>query len=176
MPVPALPKSTRPVETKLRRFSATGEVEFTTMIPLASSGLGLRSISALYAMHFARIELQTPPAVPPALDWLSRAGGNVVTSVEYPQSKTLWAPKYDNWSFGIGVGLGLESSDFVANLNSMLVLSIPGPTIIIFSKLNILQIPKLNKDIAGKLTTGLLEPDFKNRVGCIAILVRGRCA
>lgn len=135
---------------------ATGEVEFTTMIPLASSGLGLRSISALYAMHFARIELETPPAVPPALDWLSRAGGNVVTSVEYPQSKTLWAPKYDNWSFGIGVGLGLQSSDFVANLNSMLVLSIPGPTVIIFSKLNILQIPKLNKDIAGKLTTGLL--------------------
>lgn len=135
---------------------ATGEVEFTTMIPLASSGLGLKSISALYAMHFARLELQTPPAVPPALDWLSRAGGDVVGSVVLPKSKTLWAPKYDDWSFGIGVGLGLETSDFVANLNSMLVLSVPGPTITIFSKLNLLKIPKLNKEVADKLTTGFI--------------------
>lgn len=135
---------------------ATGEVEFATMIPLASSGLGLKSISALYAMHFVRLEQPSPPAVPPALDWLSRAGGDVVRSVEVPKSKTLWGPKYDHWAFGIGVGLGLQISDFVVNLNSMLVLEVPGPSILIFSKLNILKIPKLNKDIADKLTTGFL--------------------
>ncbi|MGH0218492.1 hypothetical protein NKY68_00185 [Sinorhizobium meliloti] len=152
---------------------ATAEVEFATMIPLASSGLGLKGISALYAMHFVRLEPPAAPAVPPALAWLKKAKGDVVKSVELPASKTLWSPKYDSWAFGIGVQLGLQISDVLVSLNSMLVLELPGPKILVFSKLNILKIPQLNKNIADKLDTGflgLLELDLEREEMTLAVL------
>jgi len=152
---------------------ASAEVEFTTAIPLASSGLSLKAISALYAMHFARIEQAAAPAVPPALAWLKKAEGNVATSVAPDKAKDLWTPKYDHWAFGIGVGLELAMSGRLLNLNSMLVLELPGPKILIFSKLNFIKNPEKNEDMFDKLDKGflgLIELDLEREEMTLAVL------
>ena len=70
--------------------------------------------------------------IPPSLEWLQRAHGEVAIGSIF--DKKLWAPKYDSWSFGLGVLLELEACDVLLNLNAMLVVEIPGPRIVIFAK------------------------------------------
>ena len=114
--------------------AGAGEDHIATAIPLLSTGLGIKGFGALYAA-FQRTEEND--GIPPSLEWLQRAHGEVAIGSIF--DKKLWAPKYDSWSFGLGVLLELEACDVLLNLNAMLVVEIPGPRIIIFAKLNILD-------------------------------------
>jgi hypothetical protein len=135
---------------------ASAVVEFPTMIPIASSGLGLKGLEGLYATHFQRVEDPPDPPVPAALKWLKQVDGNVVESVTaYPKR---WKIAWDKSAFGLGVLLGLQNDGKLVNLNALLVLEQPGPRILVFAKANFLKDPKGNKEKETKenLDTGIL--------------------
>ncbi|WP_287361876.1 hypothetical protein, partial [Mesorhizobium sp.] len=118
-------------------FAAGAKVEFATAIPLPTSGLGIKGFQAIYASHFRRAEKPEQYGIPPSLQWLKDAKGEI--AIDSIFDKTLWKTEYDKWSYGIGMMLVLQGNDEVINLNAMLVLDVPGPTITLFAKLNILK-------------------------------------
>jgi hypothetical protein len=161
-----------PVEN-VTAILAGAEVGFPQPLPLFSTGLGVKALSALFAMHFARVEGPQVGAIPPELQWLQEAGGTVARSVA---KRNLWEPEYDRWSFGVGAELELIANPKLLNINGMLVVDIPGPVISIFSKLNMLLPPKSNatKALANEVTIGtlgILQLDFKNKSLTLAAIV-----
>jgi hypothetical protein len=144
-----------PAGQAVNALLASAEVEFPHPIPLGASGIALNALEGLYASNFARIEKPQSGMVPPALEWLQRAGGDVAQSV-CPSKTGLWKAEYDRWSFGLGAGLGLVAGERLVNLNSMLVVELPGPRITLFSKVNLLKNPKSTKDAAPDLLGGIL--------------------
>ena len=151
---------------------ATAKVEFASMIPLASSGLGLKEFDGVYAAHFRRLEASADPGTPPALKWLKQVDGNVVTSVTAHPKR--WAVAYDHWSFALGVALGLQANRKLFNLNSMLMLELPGPRILVFSKANLFKEPRANEEARNELDTGVLgvlEIDVQRKEMTFAALV-----
>jgi hypothetical protein len=127
-------------------------VEFPTPIPLACSGAGLFGLSGLFAMHFRRLEQTTPPPdadFGPALQWLMDSyseGG--------PSNIANWEPHLDKWSFGVGAKIGTLEGGFLVQLRGLLVVELPGPRIIIFIKMQVLQ--RMGELEDPKLLAGLL--------------------
>lgn len=131
------------------------KVQFPAMIPLASSGIGIKGFEGLYAEHFERKEEESTPGVPKPLKWLEQVKGEVATSITHHKDR--WAVHYDHWAFGMGVELAVQANSKLVNLNTMLLIERPGPVVTLFAKANVLQRPKDNKTVAeeGELTTGI---------------------
>jgi hypothetical protein len=70
--------------------------------------------------------------------------------------KSLWEPRLDSSTVGLGVGLGLIANPKLGNLNAMLAVEQPGPQIMVFAKANLLKDPITNKEAAGDLDKGIL--------------------
>ncbi|HVR55616.1 MAG TPA: hypothetical protein VMT72_02160 [Pseudolabrys sp.] len=147
---------------------ATLEVEWPTKIPLLNTGLGLSGLQLVYATHFMRNEKPKVGAIPPALAWLKAAGGHVPSSVE---KQSLWVAKYGHWTIGVGVEAGLMVSDTI-NINALLAFEQPGPRIIVFVKVTLLQSKtpnKDNKELTGGIL-GILEINWEERTITVAVL------
>lgn len=144
------------------------EVEWPTKIPLLNTGLGLSGLQLLYATHFMRKEGPKVGSIPPALDWFQKAGGNVPSSIEKPP---LWVATYGHWTIGVGLEAGLMVSDTI-NINGMLVLEEPGPRILVFVKVTLLQSKKKNEgntELTGGIL-GVLDIDWEERTITIGVL------
>lgn len=132
---------------------ATLGVEFPTPVPLPAPGVGLYGLLGLFAMHYKRNE--DPDAALPALDWLNRvAQGN-------PGNLAAWVAGVDRWSLGLGAVLGTIEGGFVINLKGMLMLELPGPRVLIFSKLQVLsKRPDTEGSVENVGTLATVDLDF----------------
>ena len=119
------------------------EVEFPVAIPLANSGLGIYGFLGLFAMHYRRKE-PAASTMAPALAWLKDvAHGN-------PMDIAAWAPKIDNWAFGIGAIVGTMGSSVIFNLKGVVLLELPGPRLLLVMKANLLAVlPELKGNAEG---------------------------
>jgi hypothetical protein len=141
------------------------EVDFPTPIILGSTGLGLFGLFGLFGMHFAMQETAPVPgdAVGPDLRWLMASGGAPYKLDN--NGVTLWAPKLDNWAFGVGVVLGTVDG-FLLNLRGAFILTLPGPRIIITVNLKIIaELPDVSADGMDSANLdvgiiGILDIDF----------------
>ena len=149
-------------------------VDLPAPIPLGQSGIGIYGFSGLFAMHYRRLENDPDPtdAVGPAILWLKRAGGEPAKLFD-ASSQPLWGPELDRWSFGVGIMLGTVEGGFLVNLRGMFVLELPGPRILVFVKILIVQpLPDLKP--ATDLTVGILgviDLDFARRTFTLGIIV-----
>jgi hypothetical protein len=152
-------------------------VEFPSPIVLGASGLGLYGIMGLFAMHYRRLESDTvPPTDPigPALKWLVKAEGDP-TKLKNSSNEKLWGPNFDRWAFGVGVILGTMDTGFTANFQGMFILELPGPRILIMTKMKFISAkPEGVDDDYNEITTGLLaviDLDFEQEKITIGILI-----
>lgn len=135
-------------------------VDFPRPLPLAQSGIGVFSGSALFAMHYRRVEPapSDAAAIPPALRWLQRAGGEPQRLRGRDESGApvdLWERQLDTWAFGLGLGL-TTMDGLLVTLRGMLVLELPGPRVLVFSKLNVVVPVELLRGQSQDLTVGVL--------------------
>jgi hypothetical protein len=149
-------------EEEFTAFAAGARVEWPSPVPLASSGLSIKGLDALYTSHLKRRESNVA-GIPPALEWLQRANGDV--AIGAVSNKTLWQTDYDRWSFGVGALLVPNAADTLLSFNTMILVELPGPKILGVMKVNFLEDAKSNADKAktDKLTRGILgvlEIDF----------------
>ncbi|HEX9767161.1 MAG TPA: hypothetical protein VGA36_10395 [Nitriliruptorales bacterium] len=148
-------------------------VDLPAPIPLAQSGIGIYGFSGLFAMHYKRLENDPDPtdATGPAILWLKAAGGEPAKL--FNNGVTLWGPELDRWSFGVGIMLGTTEGGFLINLRGMFVLELPGPRILVFVKILIVQVmPDLkpgNDLTAGIL--GVIDLDIGRRSFTLGIIV-----
>lgn len=105
--------------------------ELPTGLPVGGTGLAIFGFLGLFAMHHARTE--NPSARNPALDWL------VNIEAGDPTDLRGWAPRLDQWAFGVGLVAGTIEGGTVLNLKGMLVLELPGPRVLLFVKARILR-------------------------------------
>jgi len=138
---------------KAKASIASLMLEWPTMIPVLSTGIGVKSVAGLLATHFMRKLPPTSASVPADLAWLKAAKGDVVRSIE---EKDLWSPMLGASTVGLGLGLGAMSSPKLANFNAMLAIEEPGPQILIFGKLNLFKDPKPNDKEPEALGDGIL--------------------
>lgn len=146
------------------------EVEWPTKIPLLNTGLGLSGLQLIYATHFMRKEGPKVGSIPPALAWLKKAGGDVPMSIEKPPC---WVAKYGHWTIGVGVEAGLMASDTI-NINALLAFEEPGPRILVFVKVTLLQSPKPNKgnsELTGGIL-GVLDINWEEQTITVAVLAK----
>ncbi len=150
-------------------------VDLPAPIPLAQSGIGIYGFSGLFAMHYKRLERDPDPnpndAVGPAILWLQDAGGEPAKL--FHNGMTLWGPELDRWSFGVGIMLGTTEGGFLINLRGMFVLELPGPRILVFVKILVVQVmPDLQP--GNDLTVGILgviDLDIARRTFTLGIIV-----
>ena len=148
-------------------------VDLPAPIPLAQSGIGIYGFSGLFAMHYKRLENDPDPtdATGPAILWLKAAGGEPAKL--FNNGVTLWGPELDRWSFGVGIMLGTTEGGFLVNLRGMFVLELPGPRILVFVKILIVQVmPDLKP--GNDLTVGILgviDLDIARRSFTLGIIV-----
>jgi hypothetical protein len=148
-------------------------IDLPAPIPLAQSGIGIYGFSGLFAMHYKRLENDPNPndATGPAILWLQAAGGEPAKL--FNNGVALWGPEFDRWSFGVGVMLGTTEGGFLVNLRGMFVLELPGPRILIFVKILIVQLmPDLkpgNDLTAGIL--GVIDLDIARKSFTIGIII-----
>ncbi len=166
----------RPIQDGPRKATAVFLgliIDLPAPIVLGQSGIGIYGFSGLFAMHYKRLEFDPDPtdASGPAILWLKDAGGEPAKL--FNAGKTLWGPEFDRWSFGVGVSLGTMEGGFLVNLRGMFVLELPGPRILIFVKVLIVQVlPDLKP--ATDLTVGILaviDLDFRRGTFTIGIIV-----
>jgi hypothetical protein len=136
------------------------EVDFPTPIVLGTSGLGIFGFFGLFGMHYMR---NLPAAVPgdavgPDLKWLVTAGGQpqFLFNPSNPGVQN-WVPQLGNWALGIGALLGTLDG-FLLNMRGMLIVTLPGPQIIITVNLQIVtDLPGGDNGIdTDSLTVGIL--------------------
>jgi hypothetical protein len=149
-------------------------IDFPRPLPLGQTGVGLFSGSALFAMHYYRLEPERSDAdvIPPALTWLKRAGGEP-QHLRATDGGALWDVAFDRWSFGLGLGLTTMDT-LLITLRGMVVLELPGPRILVFIKLSVVQqaknLPKDGRDLTlGVL--GVLDLDFGRGTISLGLLV-----
>lgn len=139
-------------------------VGFPSPIVLGATGLGIYSLSGLFAMHYKRLEDPRQPGNPvgPALGWLQKSQGKPTElEIKNPDGSNngnikLWGPEKDRWSFGVGAVLGTLDGGFLDNLMGMLILELPEPRILICVKMQIITtLPGLEKD-SKNVTAGIL--------------------
>jgi hypothetical protein len=168
----------RPVTDEATGRSATAVflgliIDLPAPIPLAQSGIGIYGFSGLFAMHYKRVESDPDPddATGPAILWLQAEGGEPARL--FNNGVELWKPEFDRWSFGVGVMLGTTEGGFLVNLRGMFVLELPGPRILIFVKILIVQVmPDLKP--GTDLTVGILgviDLDLARKSFTIGIIV-----
>lgn len=148
-------------------------VDLPAPIPLAQSGIGIYGFSGLFAMHYKRLESDPDPtdATGPAILWLKAAGGEPAKL--FNNGVALWGPELDRWSFGVGIMLGTTEGGFLVNLRGMFVLELPGPRILVFVKILVVQVMP---DLApgNDLTVGILgviDLDIARRSFTLGIIV-----
>jgi hypothetical protein len=99
------------------------EVEYSTGLPLGSTGLGIYGFFGLFAANMARsVDRQAPNRVTAELAWL----GQTLRGVGSP-----WLPQRQAWGFGVGAVIGiLPDSARSFHAKGGLVLELPGPGVI----------------------------------------------
>lgn len=150
-------------------------VEFPAPIPLGQSGLALYGLSGLFAMHYKRLEPAPVPnsAVGPALAWLADVAKGEPALLQSGATPA-WGPELDRWSFGLGVILGTTEGGFIAQLRGTFILELPGPRILIMTKVTIISIPAKDLKPAADLKLGMLgviDLDFQLGHVTIGILI-----
>lgn len=148
-------------------------VDLPAPIPLAQSGIGIYGFSGLFAMHYKRLENDPDPsdATGPAILWLKAAGGEPAKL--FNNGVRLWDTELDRWSFGVGIMLGTTEGGFLINLRGMFVLELPGPRILVFVKILIVNVmPDLSP--GTDLTAGILgviDLDIARRSFTVGVIV-----
>ncbi len=139
------------------------EVDFPAPIALGTTGLSLFGIFGLFGMHYDRVLAAPIPgdAVGPDLRWLMGTKGQPYLLESMDGTTQFWAPKIDNWAFGVGAVLG-SSDGYLINMRGMLLLELPGPRIIITVNLKIIE------DLPGLSPNGMDTSQLD--VGIIGIL------
>ena len=140
----------------------------------ARAAAGFFSGSALFAMHYYRLESARTDAevIPPALAWLKRAAGDP-THLRATDGGALWDVAFDKWAFGLGIGLTTMDT-LLVTLGGMVALELPGPRILVFIKLSVVQQAKSMPKDGGDLTLGvlgILDLDFGRRTITLGLLV-----
>ena len=151
---------------------ATLAIEFPSPIVLGATGLGIFGFSGLFAMHYKRLEGPAVPgeAVGPALGWLQDAGGDPTRLAH--NGKQLWGPEMDRWSFGVGAVLGSLDGGFLTNLRGMVLLELPGPRLLICTKMTMLsKLPGTTDGFAATGLLGVLDLDFNLKQVTLGVIV-----
>jgi hypothetical protein len=140
------------------------EADFTT--PLVLGSFGLFGLFGLFGMHYDRkLDPKILPNDPvgPDLNWLMNSNGKpYMLSVG---ATTLWEPKIDNWSFGVGAVLG-SLDGYLVNLRGMVIFQLPGPRLLATANVKIIkELPQTSSDgmDAKNLDVGIigiLDLDF----------------
>lgn len=113
-------------------------------IPLGATGLGIFGFRGIFGMHYQRTELTDPETNVPALAWLKNAKGQPHRLEN--EGTVLWAPKIDNWAFGVGILIGTMDGGTIINLDGTFLLELPGPRLVIMLNARILsKMPDSNK-------------------------------
>ena len=147
-------------------------IEFPSPIVLGATGLGIFGFSGLFAMHYKRLEEPADPAnaVGPALGWLQKAKGDPAQLSN--DNGALWGPEMDRWSFGVGAVLGSLDGGFLTNLRGMVILELPGPRILICSKMTMLsKLPGTKDGFAATGILGVLDLDFNLKQVTLGVIV-----
>jgi len=131
----------------------SSSISFKPPVPVFGTGLGWTGVEGIFATHMKRNEPARSPAVPPALAWLESVDGDVIKSVK---KKAAWSVARDHSTIGLGVMLEFMVSGDLANMNAMLAVEQPGPRILIFSKVNLVEEPIDNKKASGDLKRGII--------------------
>ena len=139
------------------------EVDFPSPITLGTTGLSMFGVFGLFGMHYDRVLAAAVPgdAVGPDLRWLMGTKGQPYLLNSLDGTTQFWAPKIDNWAFGLGAILG-SSDGYLINMRGMLLLELPGPRIIITVNLKIIE------DLPGESPDGMDTTELD--VGIIGIL------
>lgn len=153
-----------PVEDAEARRKATAvlaalSIEFGSPLPVLGTGFGLYGLSGLFAMHYKRTEEAGDP-LGAALGWLQKAEGEP-ERISRADGVQLWIPELDRWSFGLGSILGTMEGGLLINFRGTVMLELPGPRILVFTKVKILQSLPNKKDpvdVGGIL--GIVDIDF----------------
>src|ERR1700740_2557074 len=129
-------------------------------------------------MHYMRNLPQAVPgsAVGPDLQWLVNSGGQpqFLFNPNNPGVQN-WVPQIGDWALGIGALLGTVDG-FLLNMRGMVVLTLPGPQIIITVNLQIVtELPGGDNGIdTDSLTVGILgilDLDFNLRQLTIGVSI-----
>lgn len=164
--------STAPDGSTTTFFALYLAVELPAGIPLWSTGLGLYGIAGLMAIEMA-------PNKAPTEDWFENVDGSPGWYKRAPEGVTDLATKWDPlagaFALGGGVTIGtIADNGFTFNGSLLLVISFPGPVILLEGKANLLKERAKLADNpifrallvldlrAGNLTAGL---DAKYRFG-----------
>ena len=130
----------------------TLDVEFPVALPLANSGMGIYGFIGLFAMNYGRKQLPSSDMAP-ALAWLKATGGD-------PTNIDFWAPKINNWDFGVGAILGTMGSSVIFNLKGVLLLELPGPRLLLMMKAKLLAVIPELKTAAEGVFLAVIDLDF----------------
>jgi hypothetical protein len=107
----------------------TLDVGLPVPIPLANSGLGLFGFLGLLGVNFERKQ----DAGKSALDWFVDTAQGEATRLE------AWRPKGNHWAIGLGAVIGTIEGGFLFNAKGMVVIELPGPSVLLVMKANILN-------------------------------------
>jgi hypothetical protein len=144
-------------------FTAAGlalEVEYSTGLPLGSTGLGIYGFFGLFGANMARnVDRLAPNRVTAELTWLSQ----VLRGVGSP-----FLPQRQAWTFGVGAVIGtLPDSARSFHAKGGLVLELPGPGVIFGIDAAFLKKRRKTKtnDLTGTMTGLALVDPFAYLIG-----------
>ena len=154
-----------PARSGARAVIVTIEVKLPSPIAIGGTGLGIFGFLGLLAMHYRRTE--DPADALPALAWFNRAKGDPTDITNS------WTPEMDRFAIGLGAILGTLDGGIILNMKGMLLVELPGPRILVVSKIDMLKPrpdldPPKAVDMGG--TLGVVDLDFQRGRITIAAL------